>query len=172
MLHFKLFEFLWKEDLKHLFAEFSKHNTTPESEPVLKREVERLASVEKKVLEIPDKLTVGPVCLNTHSIKSSLRTFAYEWKCKFASVLHERAHQRLLEAIAYRESVLRRLAVNVQTLEQLNDALHLLEELADMENKIDDVYLPIENCYADLQRYDLILTRFPQRVHIECVLPL
>ena len=49
--------------------------------------------------------------------------------------------------------------VNVQTLEQLNDALRLLEELSDMENKIDKIYLPIENIYADLQRYELILTR-------------
>ncbi len=49
--------------------------------------------------------------------------------------------------------------MNVQTLEQLNDALQLLEELADMENKIDSIYLPIENIYADLRRYDVILTR-------------
>ncbi|RMZ99866.1 dynein gamma flagellar outer arm-like, partial [Brachionus plicatilis] len=52
-----------------------------------------------------------------------------------------------------------RLMVNVQTLEQLNDALRLLEELSDMENKVDKIYLPIENIYADLQRYELILTR-------------
>jgi dynein heavy chain len=73
--------------------------------------------------------------------------------------LHEIARDRLQHAIIYRESVQKRLAVNVQTLEQLNDALRLLEELGDMENTIDKIYLPIENCYADLRRYELILTR-------------
>ena len=158
MMHFKLFEFLWKEDLNHLFTEFIKHNRS--NEFVIRREVERLATIEKCVHDVPTYLNVGSVSLNTQGVKSALRTFAYEWKCKYASVLHELARERLEKAIVYRESVQKRLAVNVQTLEQLNDALVLLEELGDMENKIDEVYLPIENCYADLQRYELILTRF------------
>lgn len=162
MLHFKLFEFLWKEDLNHLFTEFSKHNDSgyANNEYTIRREVERLANIEAQVHDIPAFLNVGPVCLNTQGVKSALRTFAYEWKCKYASVLHKLARERLEKAIVYRESVQKRLAVNVQTLEQLNDALRLLEELGDMENKIDEIYLPIENCYTDLQKYNLILTRF------------
>jgi dynein heavy chain len=111
------------------------------------------------VHDIPEHLNIGPICLNTDCVKSSLRTFAYNWKCKYASVLHEMAKSRLDKAIVYRENVHRRLLVNVQTLEQLNDALRLLEELSDMENTIDKIYLPIENIYADLRRFHLILTR-------------
>jgi dynein heavy chain len=121
--------------------------------------VERLANIEKQVFQIPDFLNVGPVCLNTDSIKTSLKAFAYTWKCKYASVLHAMARARLQDGLVYRELVQKRLHVNVQTLEQLNDSLRLLEELSDMENKIDGVYLPIESIYADLRRYDLILTR-------------
>ena len=58
MIHFKLFEFLWKEDLNTLFNEFIKHNPT---EYEIKREVERLVKIEKKVIEIPDFLNIGPV---------------------------------------------------------------------------------------------------------------
>ena len=156
MVHFKLFEFLWKEDLNNLFNEFMRHG--PE-EFAIKREVERLAKIEKQVFEIPEYLNVGPICMNTDSVKTSLKAFAYAWKCKYASVLHEMAKNRLQTCIIYRENVQKRLSVNVQTLEQLNDALRLLEELSDMENKIDNIYLPIENIYNDLQRYELILTR-------------
>lgn len=156
MIHFRLFEFLWKEDLNNLFTEFMRHN---QDEFVIKREVDRLANIEKQVFEIPQFLNIGPVYLNTESVKTSLKTFAYSWKCKYASVLHEMAKTRLQESIIYRENVQKRLMVNVQTLEQLNDALRLLEELSDMENKIDKIYLPIENIYADLRRYELILTR-------------
>lgn len=156
MKHFKLFEFLWKDDLNTIFTEFMAKDP---SEATIKSEVERLAKVEKQVFEIPDFLNIGPVCLNTDSVKTALKAFAYTWKCKYASVLHEIAKGRLQHSIVYRETVQKRLNANVQTLEQLNDALQLLEELSDMENKIDGIYLPIENIYADLRRYDLILTR-------------
>jgi dynein heavy chain len=156
MIHFKLFEFLWKEDLNTLFDEFMKHDP---GEFAIKREVERLAQIEKQVFDIPEYLSVGPICLSTESVKRSLKTFAYSWKCKYCSVLHEIARNRLESSIVYRENVQKRLSVNVQTLEQLNDALRLLEELSDMENKVDQIYLPIENIYADLRRYELILTR-------------
>ncbi len=156
MVHFKLFEFLWKEDLNNLFTEFMHHEP---GEFAIKREVERLAKIEKEVHEVPQYLNVGPICLNTESVKRSLKTFAYSWKCRYCSVLHEIAKTRLQASIIYRENVQKRLSVNVQTLEQLNDALRLLEELSDMENKIDQIYLPIENIYDDLRKYELILTR-------------
>lgn len=51
----------------------------------------------------------------------------------------------------YRSNVRNRLELDVITLDQLNSALHLLEELRDMENKIDGIYLPIETLYAKLR---------------------
>lgn len=156
MNHFKLFEFLWKEDLNTMFAEFMQFEP---SEFNIKKEVERLTRIEKQIIDMPQYLNIGPICLNTDTVKTALKAFSYTWKCKYASVLHEMAKSKLQAAISYRENVEKRLSVNVQTLEQLNDALRLLEELSDMENKIDALYLPIENIYTDLRRYDLIMTR-------------
>ena len=51
----------------------------------------------------------------------------------------------------YRSNVRQRLELNVQNLDQLNSTLQLLEELRDMENQVDDIYLPIENMYAKLR---------------------
>ena len=67
--------------------------------------------------------------------------------------------KKLDAAVAYRSNVKGRLEQHVQTLDQLNSALHLLEELRDMENKIDDVYLPIETMYDKL-RYVVPLWSF------------
>ena len=44
-------------------------------------------------------------------------------------------------------------------LEQLRECLRLLDELRDMENKIDERYLPIETLYARLKQFDLILPK-------------
>ena len=44
-----------------------------------------------------------------------------------------------------------RLSQPVVTLDELNSAFQLLQELGDMENTIDDIYLPVENIYAKLR---------------------
>ena len=67
MNHFKLFDFLWQEDLNNMFNEFMKYDP---GEAAIKREVERLVRIEKKVLSIPEFLTIGPVCLKTEAIKT------------------------------------------------------------------------------------------------------
>ena len=67
--------------------------------------------------------------------------------------------KKLDQAVLYRMNVRNRLELHVQTLDQLNSALHLLEELRDMENKIDGIYLPIETMYAKLREFELRLPR-------------
>lgn len=60
--------------------------------------------------------------------------------------------QRKLDtAVLYRSNVRQRLELHVVSLDQLNSSLQLLEELRDMENKIDNIYLPIENMYDKLR---------------------
>ena len=59
--------------------------------------------------------------------------------------------KKLDSAVLYRSNVTNRLELHVQSLDQLNSALQLLEELRDMENKIDSIYLPIETMYEKLR---------------------
>lgn len=64
--------------------------------------------------------------------------------------------KKLDAAILYRSNVRNRLELDVGTLDQLNSSLFLLEEVRDMENKIDGIYLPIETLYNKL-RYVLMM---------------
>ncbi|KAJ8314952.1 hypothetical protein KUTeg_007102 [Tegillarca granosa] len=156
VFHFSYYNFLWKDDLHGNFKEFISAEPTMF---VLKREVERFLYIEKKVLSIPKVLSVGPVCLHTDPIKDALHGFAMAWKIQYATVLHEEAKKKLDGAVLYRSNVRNRLELHVQSLDQLNSALHLLEELRDMENKIDGIYLPIETMYAKLREFELRLPR-------------
>ncbi len=54
-------------------------------------QVERLLKIEKKVLNIPAELPIGPVILVTNPVKDALHGFAMAWKTQYASVLHEEA---------------------------------------------------------------------------------
>ncbi len=65
--------------------------------------------------------------------------------------VHYLLQKKLDAAVLYRANVRQRLELVVSNLDQLNSTLHLLEELHDMENKIDDIYLPIETMYAKLR---------------------
>ena len=53
--------------------------------------------------------------------------------------------------VTHRNSIYERLSQPVVTLDELNSAFQLLQELGDMENTIDDIYLPVENIYAKLR---------------------
>ncbi|XP_059166583.1 dynein axonemal heavy chain 8-like [Physella acuta] len=156
LFHFSYYNFLWKDDMHGNFNEFIA------AEPgmvAIKREVERYVYLEQKVLGIPSVLPIGPISLFSDPIKDSLHGFSIAWKTKFASVVHEEAKKNLDSVVLYRSNVRQRLEQHVQTLDQLNSALHLLEELRDMENKIDGIYLPIETMYSKLREFDLRLPR-------------
>ena len=56
----------------------------------------------------------------------------------------------------YCAGVRQRLEMAVTNLDQLNSTLHLLEEQADMHNRIDDIYLPIETLYEKLKWVSII----------------
>ena len=72
---------------------------------------------------------------------------------------HLCVQKKLDAAVLYRTNVRQRLELHVLNLDQLNSTLHLLEELRDMENKIDDIYLPIETMYDKLREFELRLPR-------------
>ncbi|XP_068697910.1 dynein axonemal heavy chain 8-like [Montipora foliosa] len=156
LFKFRRYDFLWKDDMHALYQSFvdSDPGTT-----MFKLEVERLQSIEQDVLEIPNRLTVGSVCLNTSPIKDSLHGFSVAWKMRYSTQLHEEAKIELDKIVTHRNSIYEQLSQTVITLDDLNSAFQLLQELGDMENTIDDVYLPVENIYAKLREYKLCLPR-------------
>ncbi|XP_051780690.1 uncharacterized protein LOC114649411 [Erpetoichthys calabaricus] len=153
---YSYYDFLWKDDLNSQFAEMTSKN--PEHF-IITREVERLQSIEGKIHDIPAVFQGGCIWLDCSLIKDSLAGFAGVWKFTYASVLHQEARERLNEILQYRNTRYQQLMTEVQSLEQLNDALCLLEELQDMENKIDMIYQPVERMYKQLRSYQMRLSR-------------
>lgn len=71
-----------------LYQAFVDTEPSPDS---FSSEVDRLQSIEKEILSVPDVLTVGSVCLNTTPIKDALHAFSVTWKTKYSTELHETA---------------------------------------------------------------------------------
>ncbi len=86
---------------------------------------------------LPHEIQIGCICIDTVPIINSLITFVSSWKTQYAKLLHKFAESQLDQVVAYRQQVQLRFNDDVSTLEQLDEALILLEELGEMENKIE-----------------------------------
>ncbi|XP_063714091.1 dynein axonemal heavy chain 5-like isoform X5 [Symsagittifera roscoffensis] len=154
--HFTLYDFLWKDDMRANFKEFM------ESGPHtyrLQGEVQRMCDFQKAVDDIPLKIQVGPICLNSIPVKNTLLGFTSAWKTQYADVLHSEAKMELDKAVAYQAEAVAQISDDVSGLGQLNEALRKLREVYDMVNRIDSIYLPIENKYAMLRSFGVHLPR-------------
>ncbi|KAM8953036.1 dynein axonemal heavy chain 5-like [Pelodytes ibericus] len=150
------YDFLWSDNMYRQSEEFL--DCSP-GLMIIHKEVKRFLHTEQKIKECPEMLQLGCICLDYSFIKETLKGFAGSWKSHYASILHQQVKQNLASVVQYREKVWQQLTVPVQSLEQLNICITLLEEVQDMENKIDDVYQPIEMMYEQLSSYQLRIPR-------------
>ncbi|KAM4771050.1 dynein axonemal heavy chain 5-like [Rhinophrynus dorsalis] len=150
------YDFLWTDNMHRQSQEFLDSNP---GLAIIHKEVKRFLDIEQKIKDYPEILQLGCICLDYSFIKEILKGFAGSWKSHYAAILHKHAKQNLLSILQYRETVWQQLTEPVQSLEQLNSCLTLLEELQDMENTIDEVYQPIEIMYEKLGLYQVRLPR-------------
>ncbi|KAJ1151043.1 hypothetical protein NDU88_003830 [Pleurodeles waltl] len=163
VFHLSCYDFLWKDDMNGQCKEFLAAN--PEL-PAIHKEVERFLHIRQHIEEFTEIFQVGCICLDFSLIKETLIGFAGAWKFQYATILHQQVKENLQAAVKYREEVYKQLTVPVQSLEELNFSLQLLEELQDMEHKIDGVYQPIEDMYEKLRSYELRIPR-EEVVHVK-----
>ncbi|XP_018425842.1 PREDICTED: dynein gamma chain, flagellar outer arm-like [Nanorana parkeri] len=150
------YDFLWSDNMYKQSEEFL--NANP-GLAIIHKEVKRLLDIEEKIKGYPEVLELGCICLDYSLLKDTLNGFAGSWKSHYATILHQRVKDDLHRVVQYRETVWQQLTTPVESLEQLNSILTLLEDLQDMENKIDEVYRPIEVMYEHLRSYKLRIPR-------------
>lgn len=150
--YIRTFDFLWRDDSQLQHQTISQQdengneytvtidpNEIPsiETREYLQSELERLVQIERRLNLLPHDIQIGCVCIETIPIINSLKTFVSSWKSQYGKLLHKFAKSQLDQVVAYRQQVQSRFNDDVSTLEQLDEALILLEELGEMENKIE-----------------------------------
>ncbi|CAF0936921.1 unnamed protein product [Rotaria sordida] len=173
--YIRTFDFLWRDDSQLEYQTIIQQDENGEDYTIiidpnaipsievrkyLQDQLERLLGIEQRLSILPHEIQIGCICIETIPIINSLKTFVFSWKTQYAKLLHRFAKFELDQVVAYRQQVQLRFNDDVSTLEQLDEALILLEELSEMENKIDSIYLPIETTYALLdQVYNIPIPR-------------
>ncbi|XP_044146080.1 dynein axonemal heavy chain 5-like isoform X2 [Bufo gargarizans] len=150
------YDFLWADNMYRQSEEFLTSNPSLDT---VHKEVKRFLKIEEQIKEYPEVFPLGCICLDYSLIKETLKGFVGSWKCHYANILHQCVKEELLHVVQYRVKAWQQLTMPVESLEQLNSILALLEELQNMENKIDEVYQPIELTYEQLRSYQLRIPR-------------
>jgi hypothetical protein len=150
--YIRTFDFLWRDDSQLKYQEIIQQyengeeytiiidpNDIPsiDTREYLQNEIERLVQIEERLNLLPHEIQIGCICIETIPIINSLRTFVFSWKTQYSKLLHKFAKTQLEQVVDYRQQVQSRFNDDVSTLEQLDEALILLEELGEMENKIE-----------------------------------
>uniref|UniRef100_A0A8C5PKA2 Dynein heavy chain n=1 Tax=Leptobrachium leishanense TaxID=445787 RepID=A0A8C5PKA2_9ANUR len=152
----RCYDFLWSDNVCRQSKELLDSNP---GLVTIQKEVKRFVDLEQKITECAEVLVLGCICLDFSLLKEMLKGFAGSWKSHYATILHQQAKKSLFDAIQYRENMWQQITMPVQNLEQLNSCVTLLEEVEDMENKIDDVYRPIEMMYEHIKSFQLRIPR-------------
>ncbi|KAM4043310.1 dynein axonemal heavy chain 5-like isoform 1-T1 [Anomaloglossus baeobatrachus] len=150
------YNFLWADNMYRQSQEFL---ASIPNLAAMHKEVKHFLKIEEQIKEYSEVLQLGCICLDYSLIKETLKGLVGSWKSHYATILHSRVQEELLQVVQYREEVWQQLTAPVESLEQLNSILTLLEELQNMENKIDELYQPIENTYEQLRSYQLRIPR-------------
>ncbi|CAI9717935.1 dynein heavy chain 8, axonemal-like [Octopus vulgaris] len=153
---FNRYDFLWTRNRYESFDEFLTINP---NKTEIQNKIEEFIVMEKELARIPQIMKIGLLSVKSDPVKQSLQALLLSWKTVFASVLHTDAYNMLKAACIYRRQVFEVLSVPIKTLEQLNNILYVLQQIRDMQNKIDQIYLPIELAYHKLLKYCVPLPR-------------
>lgn len=150
--YIRSFDFLWRDDSQLKYQKIVQQDENQEEITIiidpdgipsiqtrlyLQNELERFVQIEARLQILPEQIQIGCICIETIPIINSLRTFVFSWKTQYAKLLHKFAKTELDQVVEYRQQVQLRFKDDVSTLEQLDEALILLEELSEMENKIE-----------------------------------
>jgi hypothetical protein len=150
--YIRTFDFLWRDDSQLEYQKIVQQDENNEDYTIIidpngipsietreyiQNELDRLVKYEERLNLLPYEIQIGCICIETIPIINSLKTFVFSWKTQYAKLLHKFAKYELDQVVAYRQQVQSRFNDDVSTLEQLDEALILLEELGEMENKIE-----------------------------------
>ncbi|GAB1604755.1 dynein axonemal heavy chain 5 isoform X2 [Argonauta hians] len=150
---FNKFDFLWSRNYQKRFL--STHPNTMKIES----KIEEFIEMEEELARIPAVVEIGLLSIKTDPVRQSLQSYLLSWKTLYASVLLKDAHDMLESACDKRKQLFTILGFPNETLGQLNDVLNALQQIRDMQNKIDQIYSPIEMAYSKLVNYGVPIPR-------------
>eukprot|EP01135_Chromosphaera_perkinsii_P010177 Nk52_evm43s2039 gene=Nk52_evmTU43s2039 len=153
---FTAFDEVWNSDKKAIMDAYL------ESNPVLadfENEIYKYEGVEHDINQIPEFFQIGWLILSAEHLKLALISETKGWKQLYGSNLNLKVKSDMEKLIKFMEDKTARLSRKVNDLDDVREAMAALTELRESEIEIDMSISPIEESYALLAKYNVLVNK-------------
>ncbi|XP_044176214.1 LOW QUALITY PROTEIN: dynein axonemal heavy chain 5-like [Acropora millepora] len=153
---FNKYEPIWKGERETDIANFL------ETEPRLSEfeaQILKYNALEETILREPESYKAGAVALLTERLKTALCAETRAWCVAFGQNCNVRYRTEMEEIFTFLEDMTKRLSRPIKDLDDIRHAMGALKEIRDREIMIDMSIGPIEESYAMLNRYELLVAK-------------
>ncbi|KAH0618009.1 hypothetical protein JD844_016916 [Phrynosoma platyrhinos] len=153
---FKCYHHIWQQDKEETIEDFVK------SSPLLSEFESQILYYRDLDLEInsePEYICVGTIALYTVDLKLALMTETKAWMVAFGHHCNKTYRTEMENIFTFVEEISKKLNRQIKDLDDIRIAMAALKEIREQQISIDFQVGPIEESYAMLNKYELLVAK-------------
>ena len=153
---FKEYNFIWQKDREEDLKDFI------QQDPRVSEFDAKIRGFQQLSIEInskPEYEPIGAIALVTEMLKLGLTSEILLWKTCYGEACNKKYKKEINEISVFIEESFKKLHREIKDLDDIRLAMAALKDLRDNEIRIDMTILPIEECYAMLQKHEIEVPR-------------
>uniref|UniRef100_A0A803SZM6 Dynein axonemal heavy chain 5 n=1 Tax=Anolis carolinensis TaxID=28377 RepID=A0A803SZM6_ANOCA len=154
--HFKCYHHIWQQEKEETIEDFVKGS------PLLSEFESQILYYRDLELEInsePEYICVGTVALYTEDLKLALTTETKSWMVAFGHHCNKTYRTEMENIFTSVEEISKKLNRQIKDLDDIRIAMAALKEIREQQILIDFQVGPIEESYAMLNKYELLVAK-------------
>uniref|UniRef100_A0A8V0X370 Dynein axonemal heavy chain 5 n=1 Tax=Gallus gallus TaxID=9031 RepID=A0A8V0X370_CHICK len=153
---FGCYHHIWQKDKEETIEKFMMGNpllSEVESQILLVKDLEMKVSSE------PEYICVGAIALYTADLKLALRAEIKDWMSVLGYHCNKKYRTEMETIFTFIEETDRKLNRRIEDLDDIRTAMSALKDIRELQISIDSQVGPVEESYAILNKYDLLVTK-------------
>uniref|UniRef100_G1N2L4 Dynein axonemal heavy chain 5 n=1 Tax=Meleagris gallopavo TaxID=9103 RepID=G1N2L4_MELGA len=156
MESFSCYHHIWQRDKEKTIEKFMMGNPLLSE---LESQILLVKDLEMKVSSEPEYICVGAIALYTADLKLALRAEIKDWMSVLGYHCNRKYRTEMETIFTFIEETDRKLNRRIEDLDDIRTAMSALKDIRELQISIDSQVGPIEESYAILNKYDLLVTK-------------
>ncbi|OXB65197.1 hypothetical protein ASZ78_004954 [Callipepla squamata] len=153
---FGCYHCIWQKDKEETIEKFMMGNPLLSE---LESQILLVKDLEMKVNSEPEYICVGAIALYTADLKLALGAEIKDWMVVLGYHCNKKYRTELEAIFTFIEETDKKLNRRIEDLDDIRTAMSALKEIRELQMSIDSQVGPIEESYAILNKYDLLVTK-------------
>uniref|UniRef100_A0A8C2TVC6 Dynein axonemal heavy chain 5 n=1 Tax=Coturnix japonica TaxID=93934 RepID=A0A8C2TVC6_COTJA len=147
---------IWQRDKEETIKKFMMGNPLLSE---LESQILLVKDLEMKVSSEPEYICVGAIALYTADLKLALRAEIKDWMSVLGYHCNKKYRTEMETIFTFIEETDRKLNRRIEDLDDIRTVMSALKDIRELQFSIDSQVGPIEESYAILNKYDLLVTK-------------